>query len=82
MTTANRLFMAQLKACRASALALAEQNGALLESLTLMEAAVERQEKADVPRCPNCGSPKHMELTGMGGPREFQCLDCGTMWKL
>ena len=80
MSTANRILCAQLKAVRASALALAEQNQALLEALALMEAAVEQTQKPKGPTCPNCGSPKYTDISGMGEGM-YQCLDCGTNYE-
>jgi uncharacterized protein YlzI (FlbEa/FlbD family) len=45
-----------------------------VEEIAVMLAGEHPKETAIL--CPNCGSPKYTDLSGMGPEKEYECQDC------
>lgn len=68
----NDVLLLQLKASRAS----------MIASIAFLDAVIEGLEPKvlePVGRCPHCGSPKRVDVSGMGA-KEWKCLDCETVY--
>ena len=74
-----KMMLQQMTAVEASASALASQVAAMRETLKLLDLQQPAEEAAK-PGCPNCGSPKFSDLSGMG-KIERQCLDCRSVYE-